>query len=195
MRVLIYSIFLLCLIPTAQGQMLQQKLKTSSLDSQFVYLNLYSKSQSADFKIIRRANLETIRHNVRDSLSTYRKKIAELSNNASSSAGNIKGLQDSVQSLSSQLEQEQQKTDSISFLGINFAKGSYHTLVWVIIIVLAAAFAGTLFAFRKAKVDTVDSKNTVDELQEELQTLRKKSMEREQHLKRQLLDEQLKRNS
>ncbi len=195
MRVLIYSIFLLCLIPTAQGQMLQQKLKTSSLDSQFVYLNLYSKSQSADFKIIRRANLETIRQNVRDSLSTYRKKIADLSNNASSSAGNIKGLQDSVQSLSSQLEQEQQKTDSISFLGINFAKGSYHTLVWVIIIVLAAAFAGTLFAFRKAKVDTVDSKNTVDELQEELQTLRKKSMEREQHLKRQLLDEQLKRNS
>lgn len=195
MRVLIYSIFLLCLIPTAHGQMLQQKLKTSSLDSQFVYLNLYSKSQSADFKIIRRANLETIRQNVRDSLSTYRKKIADLSNNASSSAGNIKGLQDSVQSLSSQLEQEQQKTDSISFLGINFAKGSYHTLVWVIIIVLAAAFAGTLFAFRKAKVDTVDSKNTVDELQEELQTLRKKSMEREQHLKRQLLDEQLKRNS
>lgn len=195
MRVLIYSIFLLCLIPTAQGQMLQQKLKTSSLDSQFVYLNLYSKSQSADFKIIRRANLETIRHNVRDSLSTYRKKIADLSNNASSSAGNIKGLQDSVQSLSSQLEQEQQKTDSISFLGINFTKGSYHTLVWVIIIALAVAFAGTLFAFRKAKVDTVDSKNTVDELQEELQTLRKKSMEREQHLKRQLLDEQLKRNS
>ena len=103
MRVFIYSLlFFVFLAPAAQGQMLQQKLKTSSLDSQFVYLNLYSKSQSADFKIIRRANLETIRQNVRDSLSTYRKKIADLSSSNSSSAGNIKGLQDSVNTLSTQ---------------------------------------------------------------------------------------------
>jgi len=196
MRVFIYSLlFFVFLAPAAQGQMLQQKLKTSSLDSQFVYLNLYSKSQSADFKIIHRANLETIRQNVRDSLSTYRKKIADLSSSNSSSAGNIKGLQDSVNTLTTQLEAEQKKTDSISFLGIDFSKGSYHTMVWAIIIALGAAFFGTLVAFRKAKVDTDDSKKTIDELQDELQTLRKKSMEREQHLKRQLLDEQLKRNS
>lgn len=195
MRAIIYIVLFFVLVPSVQGQMLQQKLRTSSLDSQFVYLNLYSKSQSTDFKVIRKANLETVRQNVRDSLSTYRKRIAELSTSNSSSAGNIKGLQDSVSSLTNQLETEQKKTDSISFLGIDFAKGSYHTLVWAIILVLAAAFAGTLFAFRKAKVDTQDSKKTVDELQEELQSLRKKSMEREQALKRQLLDEQLKRNS
>ncbi len=195
MRAIIYIILFFVLVPSVQAQMLQQKLKTSSLDSQFVYLNLYSKSQNTDFKVIRKANLETVRQNVRDSLNTYRKRIAELSTSNSSSAGNIKGLQDSVSSLTSQLETEQKKTDSISFLGIDFAKGSYHTFVWAIILALAAAFAGTLFAFRKSKVDTQDAKKTVDELQDELQTLRKKSMEREQALKRQLLDEQLKRNS
>ena len=195
MRLLSIILFFWVLSPTVVGQTLQQKLMTSSLDSQFVYLNLQSRSQDASFKIIRKTNLDIIRQNVKDSLNTYRKQIGELKTNASSSVENIQALQDSVNNLSSSLAIEVKKTDSISFLGINFAKGSYHTMVWTIILVLGAAFIGTLFAFRKAKVDTDESKTTVDELQEELQTLRKKAMEREQLLKRQLLDEQLKRNS
>ncbi|MGH2622986.1 MAG: hypothetical protein ACRDE7_04905 [Sphingobacterium sp.] len=195
MRLLSIILFFWVLSPTVVGQTLQQKLMTSSLDSQFVYLNLQSRSQDASFKIIRKTNLDIIRRNVKDSLNTYRKQIVELKNNASSSVENIQSLKDSVNNLSSSLALEVKKTDSISFLGIDFAKGSYHTMVWTIILVLGAAFFGTLFAFRKAKVDTEESKTTVDELQEELQTLRKKTMEREQLLKRQLLDEQLKRNS
>lgn len=195
MRLLSIILLFWVLSPTVVGQTLQQKLMTSSLDSQFVYLNAQSRSQDASFKIIRKTNLDIIRRNVKDSLSTYRKQIAELKNNASSSVQNIQGLKDSVTNLSNSLEIEEKKTNSISFLGIDFAKGSYHTMVWTIILALGAAFAGTLFAFRKAKVDTDESKITVDELQEELQTLRKKTMEREQLLKRQLLDEQLKRNS
>jgi len=195
MRLLSFILLFWVLTPSLFGQTLQQKLKTSPVDSQFVYLNLQSRNQDKDFKIIRKTNLDIIRQNVKDSLSFYKKQISELKGDASSSEGSIQGLQDSVKTLSTALEQEQQKTDSISFLGIQFSKSSYHTMVWVIIIVLAAALFGILAAFRKAKVDTEESKHTVDELQEELQALRKKSMEREQQLKRQLLDEQLKRNS
>ncbi|MFZ4261072.1 hypothetical protein ACFRAE_03460 [Sphingobacterium sp. HJSM2_6] len=195
MRILSFLVLFWVLTPTVFGQTLQQKLRSTSLDSQFVILNIQSRSQDADFKIIRKSNLDIIRQNVKDSLSRYKKEITELNGSASSSAGSIKGLKDSVQHLSASLEVEQNKTDSISFLGINFSKSSYHTLVWSIIIVLGLAFFATLVAFRKAKVDTDESKNTVDQLQEELQNLRKKSMEKEQLLKRQLLDEQLKRNS
>jgi prefoldin subunit 5 len=195
MRLLSFILLFWVLSPSLSAQTLQQKLKTSPLDSQFVYLNLQSRNQDKDFKIIRKTNLDIIRQNVKDSLSTYKKQISELKGDASSSAGSITGLQDSVKNLSSALEQEQQKTDSISFLGIQFSKSSYHMMVWIIIVVLAVALFAILAAFRKAKVDTDESKHTVDELQEELQSLRKKSMEREQQLKRQLLDEQLKRNS
>jgi prefoldin subunit 5 len=195
MRLLSFILLFWVLSPSLSAQTLQQKLKTSPLDSQFVYLNLQSRNQDKDFKIIRKTNLDIIRQNVKDSLSTYKKQISELKGDASSSAGSITGLQDSVKNLSSALEQEQQKTDSISFLGIQFSKSSYHMMVWIIIVVLAVALFAILASFRKAKVDTDESKHTVDELQEELQSLRKKSMEREQQLKRQLLDEQLKRNS
>jgi len=116
------------------GQTLQQKLKTAPLDSQFVYLNLQSRNQDKDFKIIRKTNLDIIRQNVKDSLSIYKKQISGLKGDASSTEGSLQSLQDSVTNLSAALQTEQQKTDSISFLGIQFSKSSYHTMVWVIII-------------------------------------------------------------
>lgn len=194
MRILSFFLFFLLTVPSLFGQTLQEKLRTTTLDSQFVLLNLQSRSQDAYFKIIRKGNLDIIRKNISDSIGNYKKEIASLNENANAHTSTVNSLQDSVQRLDSSLAAEQKKAASISFLGITFAKGSYHTMVWVIIFVLAAAFTGMLFAFRKAKVDTVESKAAADELQEELQIVRKKSLEREQQLKRQLLDEQLKRN-
>jgi len=175
---------------------LQQKLQSNlKLNDQFSVLLLQSKSQDADFKIIRKSNVEIIQRNVNDSISKYTKEIADLKANSSSSINSVKNLKDSLTAVTTELDLEKKKTDSIAFLGIDFSKGSYHTIVWSIIVVLALAFLGTLFSYRKSKVDTDEHRKTVDQLQEELQTLRKKSMEKEQQLKRQLLDEQMKRNS
>ncbi|MFD1771967.1 hypothetical protein [Sphingobacterium suaedae] len=175
--------------------MLPYAIQKGTLNEQFINLSNLSRSQSADFKLIRKTNLEIVRKNVIDSISHYQKEIAQLKANSSSSVTTVKSLRDSVSTLDTQLQNEKQKTDSIAFLGIDFAKGTYHTFVWLVIIVLAIAFIATLASFRKAKVDTNEHKKTTEELQEELQTLRKKSMEKEQILKRQLLDEQMKRNS
>ncbi|SFS99463.1 hypothetical protein [Sphingobacterium wenxiniae] len=184
------------LIAFAQNKpMLPYAIQQGTLNEQFTNLSNLSRSQDADFKVIRKTNLEIVRKNVIDSIARYQKEISELKNNSASSVNTVATLKDSVSTLTTALQEEQHKTNSISFLGIDFSKGSYHTMVWVIIIVLAIAFLATLASFRKAKVDTSSHKQTAEELQEELQTLRKKSMEKEQQLKRQLLDEQMKRNS
>lgn|SRR5690606_2480785 len=193
-------LFLACIMSslTLFGQnkrMLPYAIQEGTLNEQFNNLNNLSRSQSADFKLIRKTNLEIVRRNVLDSITHYQKEIATLKSNSSSSTGTINALRDSVATLDTALRAEQHKTNSISFLGIDFAKGSYHTMVWSIIIVFVLAFLITLASFRKAKVDTNEFKKTSDQLQEELQALRKKSLEKEQQLKRQLLDEQMKRNS
>ncbi len=193
-------LFLACIMSslTLFGQnkrMLPYAIQEGTLNEQFNNLNNLSRSQSADFKLIRKTNLEIVRRNVLDSITHYQKEIATLKSNSSSSTGTINALRDSVATLDTALRAEQHKTNSISFLGIDFAKGSYHTMVWSIIIVFVLAFLITLASFRKAKVDTNEFKKTSDQLQEELQALRKKSLEKEQQLKRQLLDEQMKRNT
>ncbi len=176
-------------------RMLPYAIQEGTLNEQFNNLSNMSRSQNVDFKLIRRTNLDIVRANVLDSISSYQKEIATLKANSSSSTGTINALQDSVTTLDAALQAEQHKTNSISFLGIDFSKGSYHTMVWSIIIVFVLAFFVTLASFRKAKVDTNEHKKTSEQLQEELQALRKKSLEKEQQLKRQLLDEQMKRGS
>ena len=175
--------------------MLPYAIQEGTLNEQFTNLSNMSRSQSGDFKLIRITNLEIMRKNVLDSIAQYQKEINNLTSRSSSSVSTIQSLRDSVQTLDSTLQAEQHKTNSISFLGIDFSKGTYHGLVWTLIIVFALAFIITLGSFKKAKIDTTEHKKTAEELQEELQTLRKKSLEKEQLLKRQLLDEQLKRDS
>ena len=194
---LLLFIALILFASTSPAQMtLQQKLQSESdIDTQFTILLNQSRSQDADFKIIRRSNLDIIRKNISDSLSSYKREIAKLQNLSSNSTGTIKSLQDSIASLESQLHDERKKTDSIGFLGVDFNKGTYHSMVWAIIAILGIILLIVLASFRKARIDAVEHKATAEEVQNELQAVKKKAMEKEQQLKRQLLDEQLKRNS
>jgi preprotein translocase subunit SecF len=192
------SVFLfVSIISFAQPQpTLQQKLQSNlPIQSQFQVLLNQSRNQDADFKIIRKSNIDIIQRNVADSITKYTKEIATLKSSSSSSVQQVQSLKDSVQTLSQSLKVEQGKTDSISFLGIDFGKSSYHTLVWSIIIVLALALFIILVSFRKAKVNAVEHQKTAEEVQNEYQAHKKKALEMEQKLKRQLLDEQMKRDS
>lgn len=166
-----------------------------SIDAQFNYLITRSRSQDANFKIVRRSNIDIVRRNTLDTINQLKTQVSDLQTANSSTAATAASLQDSIQQLGRSLDAEQAKTDSISFLGMDLDKSSYHLLVWAIIAVLALAFFITFFSYRKAKVDTDEYKRTVDQIQEELQTSKKRAMEREQVLKRQLMDEQLRRNS
>lgn len=191
------SLVFLFLISHSFAQLtLQQKLQSDlNLNTQFQILLAQSRSQDANFKLIRKSNIEIIQKNVSDSISKYTKEIASLKNSSSSSVATVTNLKDSLTTVQSELQTEKQKTDSISFIGIDFAKGTYHTVVWIIIAVLGIGFFTMLASFRKAKVDTVEYKKTAEEVQNELAQYKKKAMEKEQLLKRQLLDEQLKRDS
>lgn len=193
----VLSLVFLFFVTSSFAQLtLQQKLQSDlNLNTQFQALLAQSRSQDSDFKIIRKSNIEIIQKNVNDSISKYVKEIAALKSSSSSSTSIITNLKDSLTNSQMELQKEKQKTDSISFLGVDFAKGAYHTMVWIIIAALGIGFMTMLVSFRKAKVDTVEYQKTADEVQSEFQQYKKKALEKEQQLKRQLLDEQLKRNS
>ena len=188
---IIFSLFSIAVL--AQQPTLQQKLQSNlPIQTQFQTLLLQSRNQDGDFKIIRKSNVEIIQRNVADSIAGYKKELATLKSTTSNSTQQIQTLKDSVVNLSEHLKVEQSKTDSISFLGVDFAKSAYHTLVWAIIAVLAVALFIILVSFRKVKVDAVEYQKTAEEIQNEFQAHKKKALETEQKLKRQLLDEQLK---
>jgi uncharacterized protein HemX len=78
------------------------------------------------------------------------------------------------------------KENSISLLGFQVSKVTYNLVLWLIIIVLALALAFFVFKFSKSHILTKEAKENLETVEEDFENHRKKSLEREQKLRRQL---------
>lgn len=164
------------------------KLTTGSLDSQFVQLINISRTQG-QFKMIRRPNLEQVRRNVSDTLKRFEKALNDAQATAEERNQLTKSLQDSVTHLNKTVRAHQESENTISFLGIAFSKDLFKGLFAGVTLAL---LAGIFILIQRLKISSSvarDSKSRVEEIQEEYDQHRKKALEKEQKLMRQLQDE------
>ncbi|MEC3878363.1 hypothetical protein [Parapedobacter sp. 10938] len=163
-------------------------LTSGTIDSQFVYLYAISRTQNG-MEHVRRANLEQIRKNVTDSIRTLTKEITDLKAKDGSQLAAVDALTDSLGLIQESLQKAQREKDSFSFIGISLQKSTYSLIMWGIVLLLAVALTTFIYRFNQSHVVTRDTKKAIDDLQEEFDQHRKKAMEKEQRLKRQLQDE------
>ena len=79
--------------------------------------------------------------------------------------------------------------NSISFLGIKLNKSTYTITVWSIILLLIIALFYFIYQYKNSYQIILHAKKNVLEAENELTNNMKKSLEREQKLRRQLQDE------
>lgn len=188
----LFSLFILILFPfisnSQVGGFPNKKLLEGSIDSQFIELNNISRNQD-QHKLIRRANLDQVRSNVADSLSHYKKELIDLKSQIAEHSTVTNNLQDSIQNLKAQIQEFEKEKDSIGFLGMQFSKTAYSIIVWSIIAVLILIVFVLFQRLISNSITTKEAKSRVDEIQEEFDKHRKKALEKEQKLMRQLQDE------
>lgn len=186
---LFFGIFLHTLaFPQQTSSVRRGSLNSGTIDSQFIYLNQISRSQD-DFKLIRRVNLETVRKNVADSLRELRNEINESAMTVQSQLSQIAALGDSLASTKERLRISESQQDRVSLLGISLDKSTVSVLFVSIVSVLGLLLAFYIYRFNHGHVLTRQARKSYDDLQEEFEAHRKKALEREQKLKRQLQDE------
>lgn len=134
--------------------------------------------------------------NVRDYLPRFKKNTLDSLNALQEQIevqGKTIGNQDAnIDSLKLELGNTKEiiaQRDSISFLGMSIEKGTYNIIVWSIIIVLAILLFFFIQRYKSNIQTAKESKDAADEIREEYEQHRKKAMEREQKLKRDLQDE------
>ena len=152
--------------------------------------DLYRKSTSYQvYKVISKEKYQQLKQNVLDSINTLEAEISK--NNNVIEKNNIeinktkKELDLTKQNLSSSISRE----NSIAFFGMQLSKSTYNLLLWSIIILLIAALGYFIFKFSRSNVLTKEAQDNLIEVEQEFETHRKKSLEREQKLRRQLQDE------
>ncbi len=178
--------FTVALIAISLASFAQER--TNTIDNQFnTLLNESTNWQKS--KIVEVEKLHQLQKNVNDSLTKLHLTIA---NNKDASLEH----KESVESLTSQLQITRDSlstslttTKNIEVLGISSEKSTFLTIIWAIIGILIIVLGIIYYRFKRRFSEIREVNRKLSETEEELEELRKSSLEREQRIRRQLQDE------
>lgn len=154
---------------------------------------IYSKSGNyKEYKVIKRYYFNQLKKQVLDSFAKEKAALKEAQQNITKLQNQITSLQKDLQQSKEQITKLESEKDSIGFLGIPVEKSRYQWIVWSIISVLILALLYFIYLFKNSHKITKTAKENLTKIEEEYNNFRSIALEREQLLKRQLLDEQKK---
>jgi len=101
----------------------------------------------------------------------------------------IDQLNKKIESINTNLSSVTEEKDNIDVFGIRTTKTAYNTTLWSIIAGLLITTLLFLFKFNSSNKQTKETKTSFKEIEDEFDIHKKKSLEREQVLRRKLQDE------
>lgn len=186
------KILFILLVTSATAQKRLTKAQLDSLPNTIKneFVKIYNKGNNwHEYKMVKRTDFTSFQKKVLDSVAVIKKELVVKQKTISQQNDTITSLNEKIVTLNNNLSSAQQKEDNISFLGIPLSKAAYNSLVWTIIGVLLAGLLFFIFRFKKSNLLTKNAKNNLAEVEQEFEEHRKKSIEREQKLRRKLQDE------
>lgn len=167
-------------------------LENGTVSEQYQYLLKRGGNYSANgirYEVIRISDLNKFNKNIQDSISIANKALLGLRNTIAENTTEIDGLKSQLSETSESLKTLNEEKDSMSFFGVMVSKGAYRGIVWTIILVLLFLLLIFIYKFRNSNFLTVQAKSALANLEEEFEQHRRRALEREQKISRQLQDE------
>lgn len=164
----------------------------NSIKSQFETLIRKStnyRQNGKRYEVVRLIELNAIQKNILDSLSTANTTISELKSTIAENETAIGSLNTKLEETTKNLNQLTAEKDSMSFFGSLVPKSTYKLIVWSIIIGLLIFLALFIYKFRNSNTLTQQAKTALADLEQEYEQHRRRSLEREQKISRELHDE------
>ncbi len=179
---------------SAFGQQEEEQLSLDggTIDSQFEYLYKRSGNYNAEgkrYEVVRLINLNKLRQNVLDSINEFNKNTAELKATIATHEASIAALNNQLADTKNNLTTVTEEKDSISLLGAMVSKSTYNFILWTIIIGLLLLLLLFIYRFRNSNYLTQEAKTKLADLELEYENHRRRALEREQKISRQLQDE------
>ena len=167
-------------------------LDRGSINSQFEFIYKKSGNYRADgkkYEVVRTISLDKLRQNVLDSLKGFNSRAAELKSTIAGHEATIASVNKKLEETTNNLAGVTEEKDSMSFLGILVSKVTYNTILWSIIAGLLGLMLFFMYKFRRSNILTQEAKTSLSEVEVEYEDHRRRALEREQKISRQLQDE------
>jgi septal ring factor EnvC (AmiA/AmiB activator) len=162
------------------------------ISNQFDYISKRSGNYRADgvrYEVVKETNLYKLRKNVLDTLAAVSKKTAELKATIAEHETTITSLNNKLEETTTSLAAVSEEKDNMSLLGAQVSKGTYNIILWAIIGALFLFLGLFIYRFRNSNILTQEAKQNLSELELEYEDHRRRALEREQKISRQLQDE------
>ncbi|PQJ77559.1 hypothetical protein [Polaribacter glomeratus] len=160
----------------------------NSINGQFDRIYRVSTSYQT-YKVVDRDKYEKLKSNVLDSLKNAKKLVSEKENLLRTEQENVEELNLILNKTKLDLDTTLQKENSVSLFGLHLNKTTYNLILWFIIITLSIGLGFFVYKFSKSNVLTNEAQSNLLDIEQEFDDHRKKSIEREQKLRRELQDE------
>ncbi|MBR8537686.1 hypothetical protein KDU71_19100 [Carboxylicivirga sediminis] len=170
---------------------LSSRFDSLSLKAQFEYV--YEKSETYErYKVIKIGTYNLLKSNSLDSVNVYRSDLTKRIDDIAGLEKTLAAKDETISTLTANLESTRNSKDSMQFLGAELAKGAYNSMMWGLVFSLLALAVILILMFKRSHAVTNETKHRLSEVEEEFETHRKSALKREQKLARELMDERLK---
>ncbi|MEZ2414018.1 tRNA (guanine-N1)-methyltransferase [Muriicola sp. E247] len=170
----------------------EPSLDGGTINSQFEYIYQKSGNYRADgkrYEVVRTLNLDKLRQNVNDTINAANQKASQLQQVITSQENTIASLNSKLEETTKNLTAVTEEKDSMSLLGAQVSKATYNVTLWTLILGLFLLLLLFIFKFRQSNVLTQEAKSNLSDLETEYEDHRRRALEREQRISRQLQDE------
>lgn len=183
----IYSIIFILLISFTSNSQVVKK-DTLTISEQFDRIYRISSSYQ-EYKVVKKTTYKNLKTNVLDSIKILEKEFELKSNSNIILNDSLQEVKKVLDILDTDMKLMINTKNSISLFGFQINKSTYSLVVWGLIILLVIVLLYFVFQYKNSSVITSEAKSNMIEAEEELAIFKKKSLEREQKLRRQLQDE------
>lgn len=182
--ILTFALIILASISFAQESVLEDH----SISNQFD--QIYKTSSSYEvYKVILKKRYLQLKQHVLDSVAASQDLVLEKIDLLKAEKENSKKTREILHKTKLDLEMAIQKENLISFLGLQVSKTAYHLNLWTCVLLLLFALVCFIFKFTKSNILTKKAQDNLQSQHSEYEQYKKKSIEREQKLRRELQDE------
>lgn len=187
-KYLILVILLLFVSTNLLSQTNKKFIDSGSVENQFESL-INNSNKYQDYKVVKHNWLLKLKSNVNDSLQVSKNEILNSTKIINSQKSIIDSLNIALAETKAEITNLKTQIESISFLGIEFEKGLFKTIMLSIIGGLMLLLLLFISKFKQSNSITKQTKDNLKEVEEEYEDHRKKALEREQKVMRRLQDE------
>ena len=167
-----------------------QEIKKDTLSILNQFDKVYRKSSSyQEYKVIRKITFQNLKNNVVNIIEGIDKELISKNKKNKILKDSIQSINKNLIALESDLSLINIEKNSIYFFGLEIEKSSYKIIIMSTIILLIIMLSYFIYQFKSSYRITSLAKENLLEVENELAIYKKKSLEREQKLRRQLQDE------